>query len=343
MRRMLFVFSLLTAAVCLNAQVLEVLPAVKNTPESAQIAFVTVLKNTEYMEQYSYPMQQIEDHKLYSNTETQKKYTDYITSILNNMSCEKVKAYILSVDNAFKKIDYSSLSRAQASRIEDFLQSGAMERSDPVFYVGVFERHPIPEFAVLTEDTTTLDQIDSQISKLEPQLAEMTRIFNSMENPEVEKTRKLNEINAEKQSLENRKPRTSAEMQQIQNRINELRAQDREVRTKPTPLAVQYDSLKRQIPEATNILQSLKQRRTAELEKIQKNAERQYRQQFCDQVNKLQTWVDYFNGKNAVVKELLLLLEIKPHLYSIVENQFPQKDVQAYTARLDTFFAGWGL
>jgi hypothetical protein len=345
MRKAGLVAGMLILVITVNAQVLKELPPVINTIESAERAFVTVLENIMAMDKHFYAVQQIKDNDVYSPEQTPQKYSAYLDFILNNMTAGKIRPYILSIDDVFKNFDYQSISMRQQNDINYFLQTALIDRYSFHIGIGALDDHPIPDTVVLNYDESAIGELRNQIAVLEQQLSPLKARFSSLEDPGAERTRRLYEIFNERQILNNKRHRTAEEVMTTQVRLDELRRLETDIREghATTPLAAEYSSLRRQINELEENLQRLNSRLVREQDVPRAQAESEYRRSLCENINKLKTWTDFFDNKNTIVKDFLVMLEIKPHLDSIIANEISQRQFGSYKERLDAFLSGWGL
>jgi hypothetical protein len=72
-------------------------------------------------------------------------------------------------------------------------------------------------------------------------------------------------------------------------------------------------------------------------------SEKDYRDSLHDGINNYYIWVDFFDGKNNVIREVLILINVKGHLIKIIDEEIPQRSVPEYEKELDIFLKGWNL
>ncbi|MGP1475126.1 MAG: hypothetical protein ACTTJ1_06955 [Treponema sp.] len=61
------------------------------------------------------------------------------------------------------------------------------------------------------------------------------------------------------------------------------------------------------------------------------------------EIEKFQTWKDYFSGKTNIIAAFLFDANTIKNLYEMVNQDIPKKSVPEYTQKLDSFLLAWGI
>jgi hypothetical protein len=72
-------------------------------------------------------------------------------------------------------------------------------------------------------------------------------------------------------------------------------------------------------------------------------SEQIFRDTLQKDINNYYKWIDFFEGKNNIVRELFELINVKGHLMKIIDDEIPQKSVPEYERKIEIFFEGWEL
>jgi hypothetical protein len=74
-----------------------------------------------------------------------------------------------------------------------------------------------------------------------------------------------------------------------------------------------------------------------------KISEDDYREALHKDINNYYRWVDFFDGKNNMIRELLVLTNVRDHLVKIIDDEIPQRALPEYERKLNVFLESWGL
>lgn len=104
--------------------------------------------------------------------------------------------------------------------------------------------------------------------------------------------------------------------------------------------AVDYEKdLNEKIGDLTDDIENYKK----DIVQVETQAVAQSKKELVDKINGIQTWIDFFEGKNTLVTDYLKLTRTREALFLMIDNHVPMKDVEEYTQKVETFCTEWGL
>lgn len=97
------------------------------------------------------------------------------------------------------------------------------------------------------------------------------------------------------------------------------------------------------IKDAENSLVSTLNKIETEKKLLKKYISKSYKNEIAAKINNLQTWLDFFDGKNTTITEFLQLIDTSGMMQEELDLIIPMKDAPQYQKKLDDFLTGWGL
>lgn len=101
--------------------------------------------------------------------------------------------------------------------------------------------------------------------------------------------------------------------------------------------------LKDLIKDAENSLVYTLNRIETQKELLKNDISKSYKNEIATKINNIQTWLDFFDGKNTTITEFLQFIDTKGMMQEELDRLIPMKDAPQYQKKLDDFLTGWGL
>lgn len=76
---------------------------------------------------------------------------------------------------------------------------------------------------------------------------------------------------------------------------------------------------------------------------LKKGISQSYKNEIATKINNIQTWLDFFDGKNTTITEFLQLIDTRGMMQKELDNIIPMKDAPQYQQKLEAFLTEWGL
>jgi hypothetical protein len=323
-----FVFLFLTFSVF--AQRFE-FPVVHNTIPSIQNAFLALLHNMSHLSERSVMV----DHIKYEDTN--RRYIEYIDFILNNMRFENIRNYLSIISQNVERIDYPSLSRRQQEDFERFLLTAHIDSWR--FGIGRIEPINLPR---IENNNINLERFNNQILQEQNNITNYEMQLNSLPNlDDIQKT--IDDAVREYRELQSSTPRTSRAVQDRINRMSELNNIEMNARRQHRDVSAQRNSFTSRISSARRNIQNIEFQREQVITNSQTEAIQTYINNLRDNINNFYQWKDFFDGKNNVIRDYLLVIDLREHLTRIIDDYIPQRQISTYQNSLTAFFNEWGI
>jgi hypothetical protein len=332
------IFFLFAFFLCpLSGQMLKDFQEVKVSGDSIQNAFSRVLENISAMSEDSSEVQ------LLKRGGNKQDYENYLDFVFHKMSYTKIKNYIHTISDAINKIDFGSLSKNEEKDFKFFLQTGYIDEYH--FYISEYKlsRYGIPKSATLKYEQSDIQYLSEKIEKLKLELIDLQIRFQTLDSPEEERRRRFEELYKERDMLNHKQNVTYSEFDKIQKRLEELRQLEKDIREKPTPLSIEYYQLRNSIDKHKKELQEAEQKMQEAIFTASNQADKNYRDTMQRNINNMQIWIDFFDDKNSVILDYLVMIGTSENLTKIIENNIPQKDIAKYKKELSIFASEWHL
>jgi len=330
MIRTLFIIPLIFITYSTYAQKFD-FPDVRNTVPSVQTAFISLLHNMAHLSEKSTMV----DHIKYENTNI--RYVEYLDFILNKMTFENIRNYFLSISQNVERIDYLSLSKKQQEDFEYFLRTAIVDKW--TFGTGRIDFVNLP---IIENSNINLDTFNNRITQEQGNIANYETQLNALPNlAAIQKT--IDDAVKEYRELQNSTPRTAKSVQNKENRMAELKDIEMKARRQYRDVSEQINSYTSRISSARTNIRNIELRREKEITNSHEKINQNYIDNLHDNINNFYQWKDFFNDKNNVLREYLVAIDIRGHLSRIIDEYIPQRQVQSYHTKFDTFCAGWGI
>lgn len=314
-QKLIFIFVLTIKMFIVYAE----LPKVESNTDSIRFAF------SELLEYFCEPGEKIGSRHSY-DWRIEGEELAALDYLLDSITYDNVKNYVNQIFNAMQDIELSgSLSKVRLAdfknTMEDIKVINMRQLSDCEIPDSVAIVYDDPNIATLLENEKIYQ---SNINNYEKQLAEM-------QTPEQIKkiidddTKRIDELKTN----------------EIRNKAQIDRLTEHKISA-----SVAYANAVSNRQKLQNAIESNKQNLLAipaQIEQYKNPARDRYKADIAKKINNFQTWLDFFDGKNNILTDFLILTDAYTGMNKKIDELVPMRDVPKYQDKLEKFFKGWNL
>ncbi|MCM1321632.1 MAG: hypothetical protein NC041_07160 [Bacteroides sp.] len=250
-----------------------------------------------------------------------KAYSDQLA-----LNYETVRRYVEQIEQAKNKVEESGM--LSKTELADFKKS--MESNFSVQYWDI-EHYDLPETLqpVYTDPNIKILENNAKVHQSNIETAQ--KLLDEMQTP-LQIQEIITKEHAELESLKSAKKKNTKRITELENHAIQLGL--------AYGTAVGNEKKYKQIiSDNTDKLNAI----PVQIQKYKEAADSEYKKEFMRQIANINTWIDFFNGKNETIRQYLQILDTKNAMQTKLDNVVPMEEVRNYQARLDDFIESWKL
>lgn len=250
-----------------------------------------------------------------------KTYSDQL-----KLNYENVRRYVEAISQGKKIVESSGiLSKTEISEFKNTMENNfGIQQKDVDWCKLPPSVKPIyknPNIAIL----------ESNAKIHEENIAQAQKLLNEMQSPsEIQET--ITKEHEELEQLKTAKKKDSARISELENHAVELGLAYGQALSNER-------QFKKIIADNTAKLKAI----PTQIQQFKDLEDAEYKSDFMKQIANINTWIDFFEGKNTVIYDFMQMLDAKTAMQKKLDDVVPLKDARIYQLRLNEFLESWRL
>lgn len=243
-----------------------------------------------------------------------------------NLDYETVRRYVEKIEQEMKKVERGGI--LSKTELADFKNS--MENNFGIQQKSV-DHCKLPESMQPVYDNPNIAILEENAKIHASNIEAAQQFLNEMQTPA-----QIQEImTKEHEELEQLK----AAKKKNTKRIKELENHSVQLGTAYGIALRNEQEYKKAISDNTDKLNAI----PAQIQKYKNRIDAEYKAAFMKKISDINTWIDFFDGKNTDIYDFVQMLNTKNIMQQKLDDIVPVKDSRIYQQRLDTLIESWKL
>lgn len=243
-----------------------------------------------------------------------------------NLTYETVRRYVADIERGMNRVEASgNLSKTE---LAEFKKS--MKSNFAIQYKSI-DGYNLPENMKPVYDNPNIAILENNAKIHAENIAQAQKILDEMQSSaEIQEI--IKKEHEELEQLKQAKKKDKTRIAQLENHAVEL----------GTAYGQAYSTEQRCKDIIASNTRSLNEI-PAQIQKYKDKTDSEYKKEFVNQLSDIHTWIDFFDGKNTSIYDLLKIIDSKAAMQKKLDDVVPQKDARTYQLRLNEFLESWKL